>query len=282
MSIDTKKVLDSFGENDSIGKIIDCITVGINKKYIWFRGESEAYKYPACPFMARKPVPNLEPIEQDYNDGSYSFPLRILTKYEDKIIKDLQKYPPSDPYFPKLINKSISHPGWIALAKHHDKETRLLDVTRDLFVALFFACNNHPKKDGYVFVFLDLWNPSEKNPIINYIDLYDAALIDKIPSYRNHDAKNPGTLKKYAHELQQEYLSDKTRKNIPYLFECKDIINERMIAQRGAFVWRGDPGKSIIGNLNNVFAYKIKSNIKQNISDKLVVLGIDANTLKIN
>jgi len=66
-----------------------------------------------------------------------------------------------------------------------------------------------------------------------------------------------------------------------YLFECNDVINERMVAQRGAFIWRGDPMLSLFDGVNNVFVFKIRAGAKARIAQRLNVLGINAVTLRL-
>ena len=247
---------------------------------LWFRGETMEFPVPANSVFARTPGLNTDPIEPCFDNGVYSFPLRILTVGERDIVQDLQRNPPVGPYSPSLL-RHHDHPGWFALARHHGKPTRLLDVTRDLFVALFFACNNHQNRDGFVFAYTNLWNPERNNPdrLAHYHDLYDAALGDEIPAYREHEAAHPGTLERHAQLLAERART--VRRDMAYLFECHDVINERMVAQRGAFIWRGDPTLSLFEGIGNVFVFRIRSGAKPNIVQRLNILGINARTLRL-
>lgn len=42
----------------------------------------------------------------------------------------------------------------LAILQHHGIPTRLLDITDEALVALYFACSGNPEKDGRIFVFL--------------------------------------------------------------------------------------------------------------------------------
>lgn len=279
MAIPEHRIFVTFDHETTLGTVIDTVAGRLGGE-MWFRGESMEFTVPANPALARATGLNTRPIEPNYSDDHVSFPLRVLTIGEIELVEALQKNPPADPYFPSLL-KYPDHPAWFALARHHGHPTRLLDVSRDLLVALFFACSDHHDKDGFVFAYLDLWNPERKNPgrIIHYRDLYDAALGDRIPSYRDHDAKHPGTLAEHSRMLAQEAQS--VRRDMAYLFECNDVINERMIAQRGAFIWRGDPTLPLFDGVNNVFVFRVRSGAKAGILQRLNVLGINANTLRL-
>lgn len=53
---------------------------------------------------------------------------------------------------------------WLALMQHHGAPTRLLDVTRSVFVALYFAVSHEDDVDGVVYSFLTLEWFYQKQP----------------------------------------------------------------------------------------------------------------------
>ena len=91
---------------------------------------------------------------------------------------------------------------------------------------------------------------------------------------------NPGTLDQHAEMLTAEAKA--IRSDMAYLFECTDVVNERIAAQRSAFVWRGDPALPLLDGVNNVFAFRISSHAKPGIIKQLNILGVNSHTLRIS
>jgi len=278
MPVAPDRILHSFEHDATLGAIVDTVSNCLGGQ-LWFRGEAQDFPIPANSELARvTPRPNLDPITPDFTFGPHSFPLRVLTLYEQDIITCIQKNPPPDPYFPSLLTH-LDHPGWLALARHHRQPTRLVDVTWDLLVAVYFACSDAPEKDGFIFAYSGLWDPNTHHPVKHYKDLYDAAIGDKIPAYRDAEITTPGTLETHAEMLATETKS--IRGDMAYLFRCEDVINERMSTQRGAFIWRGDPTLPLFDGVANTFAFRIAATAKLGIIRQLNILGINKIELRL-
>ncbi len=274
------QILEDFSENDSLGKIVDTVASRIGGN-VWFRGEAKDYPTPAMPLLARQDNLDLTRIEPDFTHNELSFPIGILTKAEEIILSKLRASPPDDPYFHRLV-ESPNDPAWLALARHHGYPTRLLDVTRDLLVALYFACSDLPEQYGYLFAFIEPWDPdaNRQEKPDSIVRLLDAALGDSIPAYRDANETEPGVLIRYVHKLASGW---QVRYSHAYLWECTVVLNERMVAQRGAFLWRGDPKESILScSGSNPFIFRIHPQTKPRILQSLNKLGISDNTLKIS
>ena len=172
-----------------------------------FRGESKKYEVPLSPGIARKKLPEgaLEPFQnyKHFTIYEYSQIQECQKDYQDGEFEDI---------YLKAFSPAIPHDdvNWLPLAQHHKYDTRLLDVTMDILVALYFACDNHESNDGFVYMFSKdsfIYHAPDMLPI-NYHSLFEN------PIDENH-----------GH------------------FFIPNIPNVRLSAQRGGFLWRSPIGE---------------------------------------
>ena len=71
--------------------------------------------------------------------------------------------------YPDVFREEMKPIEILALLQHYGIPTRLLDVTENALVALYFACCSKPDSNGEVFVFLNKDNHVDNAPIINAI-----------------------------------------------------------------------------------------------------------------
>ena len=187
----------------------------------------------------------------------------------------------------------------LAIMQHYGCPTRLLDVTANPLVALYFACKDTKDENtGEVIVFA----PFEKE-ILSF-DSDKAMILSCLAKFSKEEkaeiltksceaiAKDEGVLrarckivKKLYHELKRE---NSTFENC---IDPTDVISsffvqplkdsERIIKQDGAFVLCGlsIDWEELQADLNNFIVERIKITNKQNILDELDILGINEATL---
>lgn len=91
---------------------------------------------------------------------------------------------------PDVFRDGMSPVEQLALLQHYGVPTRLLDVTENALVALYFACCSKPDRDGNVFVFINRDYHMNIPPVANAIA--DTCSITRGTSYYflNHFVKN--------------------------------------------------------------------------------------------
>lgn len=96
-----------------------------------YRGQSDA-EYELLPAVARNKKSACRVAMLDYERN-----LIEMAKYQ----------------MPEIFSSSLSPLNLLSLLQHYGIPTRLLDVTSNPLVALFFACNQEKEKDGEVVIF---------------------------------------------------------------------------------------------------------------------------------
>lgn len=83
---------------------------------------------------------------------------------EERNLIEMAKYK-----LPDMFGQDLSPIELLALLQHHGIPTRLLDITENALVALYFACNKNDDKDGEVIVFKNKNTDVVNYPVVNAI-----------------------------------------------------------------------------------------------------------------
>lgn len=153
--------------------------------------------------------------------------------------------------------------AWIALAQHYGRPTRLLDMTSNPLVALFFACWSKNFTDG--------WN--QKDGVV-YMLLRNSLR----PQSRDRAHVRPGDIEQgrptSMYELFEPWALSDVRGRVAHLYfppEVEIAVNERLRAQSGLFVWWHPPQEQM--NCQK-FQILIRADAKSKILRALAAFGI--------
>lgn len=163
-----------------------------------------------------------------------------LAKYEYQMLYDFYRR-----WNQRKFESSESILELVASAQHYGIPTRLVDWTRDPYVALFFSISNNPKPDDgyYTLIYTDLtehtvidnlflpttWDDMERTPYIIYnykrflSTIYNQKFLQELIEARNNDLK-----------MMNVQSTSHFRKN-GLIFYDAPFSNDRILAQKGLF-----------------------------------------------
>ncbi|MCI1592647.1 MAG: FRG domain-containing protein, partial [Heyndrickxia oleronia] len=205
-------------------------------------------------------------------------------KYESNLFRELILRHPSE------FNNQRYTFEMLTKMQHYDLPTRLLDITSNPLIALYFACSGNTERTAEVFVF------KVKNDDIKYYDSDTVSCVSNIvktphdlnikllPSSKK-EFNSSEEIKKLLHEIRNEkpHFKDEIIKADlqKTIFVKPKLNNERIIRQSGAFILFGiEDDKYTCAKASNIYKkrkihkYIIEGTKKREILVALAKLGI--------
>lgn len=217
----------------------------------------------------------------DTNNLSTYFRSSSVRKPQEEIeeVRDFQKSETGRRLMEKFVRtgnpNASDHPWWWILTQHHAEEgkksfgriyrTRLLDITRNPFVALYFACKNNHTDDAIVHIYLDLDRPHVVLP----------------PPNQRQVNSTYGTFEEYIQDSDKEFSHDRLIK-IGYdkLSVAYELV-KRLVAQSGEFLLQHERRKET--QRRNPWVIRVDRNAKPDILNQLdKLLNVSETTLMID
>lgn len=196
---------------------------------------------------------------------------------------------------PQEFSRCKSHLDFLVHMQHYGLPTRLLDVTKNPLVALYFACETNPGKSGEIIVFEvdreELKYPgSDTVSILASLPLFTSAEKDEIYRWASDRKLSQEDFNKKAvrllHEIKLEKpaFRDELRKEdlTDVFFVLSEKKNPRIMKQDGAFIICGlfERKKNPINRYrlkreNKIQIFIVKSRAKKGIMRQLNKLSIN-------
>ena len=254
---------------DSVGKFIEHV-LGLEprRREVFYRGHSNRARYRLEPSLFRK-------------DGDGNL---IYRDAEDRMYREL------------LVSNSVDFHGDVytldrlVRMQHYSLPTRLLDITSNPLIALYFACVSHPDHEGEVILFSMLESQ------IKYFDSDTASCIanlTRLPKeskdaidYSN-DAIRPFNaqpeVKRLLHFIKEEKPFFEPKINPRHLRSVICVkgkhTNSRIAFQSGAFLLFGQDATLDEGGTDEIVVQRIAISNKREVLRQLDQLNINESTV---
>ena len=196
-----------------------------------------------------------------------------IIKYENRMYHEAIRKNPDQ------FSEDMSTFDKLVKMQHYELPTRLLDITTNPLVALFFACKGSDKNNGVVLIFPML------NEQIKYYDSNSVSILSNLAKRPNNFCFSSdketfiNDIKQDKPNFKGEYLEIDAAQDV--LCVLPKLNNERIICQQGAFFIFGmgktkdKPAKLKDKPIKII----IKAHYKKEILRELQVLGIDEASL---
>ena len=189
----------------------------------------------------------------------------VMRNREDYLNEELYIKECIRQYPEEFIN--MSKVDMLIKMQHYGVPTRLLDLTKNPLIALYFACVSDPNKDGVVY--------AVSGPVARSSDLYVNAITECVFNHKSHGNMY---IKKCSLKIDGVDLSEDSVKSIinsetPIIFEAS-LTNARIKNQNGYFaIYRGEKNCKEIKFQHKIF---VKKECKEQIIHQLSMIGIDS------
>ncbi|WP_339800458.1 FRG domain-containing protein [uncultured Marinobacter sp.] len=232
---------------------------------VFYRGHSNKNKYKLEPSLFRKD-----------DDGNYLYLENEHILYRELLVSNSADFQSDEYTLDKLVRM-----------QHYSLPTRLLDITSNPLIALYFACKSAPNEDGEVIIF------SMPRKEVKYFDSDVASCISSLArmpkgekdriSFEVEDFNNQSSVKRLIHFIKEEkpYFEPKI---IPD--DLRKIIcvkgkqsNDRISSQSGAFLLYGLDSVMDEEGTPEISVTRITVDNKKKILKELDLLNINESTV---
>ena len=241
---------------DSMHKAIERYQI-VYPGRLFFRGEAEQYPRIALPGILRKDG-YLEHEADFYND--------LKNMHQSELLKERD-------YIDKL-----------ALMQHYGAPTRLIDMTVNPYIALYFACENHSCQEHAGYVYMYVQNPVKRTDrsirLLSWMACNKWHSFDEVCKNYRIQYSEPIDTNEAVKEIERPLF---IREN-----DFENSTNERIKAQRGTFAICGEKlssdGNEIvtIDTIPVVLTLRIPAEYKQQIISELETYGINTGSVYLD